>query len=62
MTRWLDAEGNVLRQHKRKGSEPQPITNIRMEMTAACVALESLEVSKPEQITVFCDANLIPTP
>lgn len=35
-------------------------TNIRMEMTAACVALESLGRVTREPITVFCDAQLVP--
>lgn len=35
-------------------------TNIRMEMTAVCAALEALGRVTAETITVFCDANLIP--
>lgn len=35
-------------------------TNIRMEMTAVCAALEALGRVTAEKITVFCDANLIP--
>lgn len=56
----LDGEGMILKRRKRKGSEPTPTTNIRMEMTAVCVALESLGKPTDEPITVFCDANLIP--
>ncbi|MDZ7884418.1 MAG: ribonuclease H [Mycobacterium sp.] len=35
-------------------------TSIRMEMTAACVALESLGRVTDEPITLRCDANPIP--
>ncbi|MBL4927938.1 ribonuclease H family protein [Fuscibacter oryzae] len=56
----LDADGTILKHRKRKGSEPTPTTNIRMEMTASCVALESLGFPTAEPITVYCDLDLIP--
>lgn len=55
-----DADGAIRKRRKRKGSEPNPTTNIRMEMTAACVALEGLGIPTDEPVTLFCDANLIP--
>ena len=54
------ADGKILRQLKRKGSEPEPTTNIRMEMTASCVALERLGAVTEEPITLFSDLKLIP--
>jgi len=54
-----DADDRVV--NKREGSGPSlSTTNVRMEMTAVCAALEALGRVTAEPITVFCDANLIP--
>lgn len=55
-----DDNDTILRRRERSGFEAVPTTNIRMEMIAACVALESLGAPTGEPVTVFCDANLIP--
>lgn len=56
----LSVTGEVLKQRELSGSAAEITTNIRMEMTAACVALEALGIVTDEPITVHCDANLIP--
>ncbi|AOZ71045.1 hypothetical protein LPB142_11955 [Rhodobacter xanthinilyticus] len=60
LTLRLSADGRLVKRRERKGHEVAPTTNIRMEMTAACVALEQLGSPTTEQVTIFCDANLIP--
>lgn len=55
-----NAGGGIVKRGEVSGFAPENTTNIRMEMTAACVALESLGAPTDEPITVFCDANLIP--
>lgn len=55
----LDARDTIHRQREVSGYDLMT-TNIRMEMTAAAVALESLGRVTDEPITLFCDANLIP--
>lgn len=55
-----DAEGTTLKCRERSGHADAMTTNIRMEMTGACVGLESIGVPTEEPVTVFCDANLIP--
>jgi len=55
-----DAEGATLKRRERSGHAAAMTTNIRMEMTGACVGLESIGVPTEEPITVFCDAILIP--
>jgi ribonuclease HI len=55
----LDSNGAILKRREASGYELET-TNIRMEMTAACVALESLGRVTAEPIWLFCDANLIP--
>lgn len=54
-----DASGQTVKTRELSGYD-LATTNIRMEMTAACVALESLGRVTAEPITLFCDANLIP--
>lgn len=54
-----NAAGEILKQMERTGRDLDT-TNIRMEMTAACVALESLGSATPEPITMFSDANTVP--
>jgi ribonuclease HI len=54
-----DNNGAILNRRERSGFELST-TNIRMEMIAACAAIESLGRVTDEPITVFCDANLIP--
>ena len=54
------ADGSILKERERSGCVAEPTTNIRMEMTAACVALEQLGTPTDESVTVFCDLNLIP--
>lgn len=54
-----DASGETSKTRELSGHDPMT-TNIRMEMTAAAVALESLGRVTDEPITLFCDANLIP--
>ena len=56
----IDASGKIIRRRERSGHETADTTNNRMEMTAACVALESLGRITCEPITVRCDASLIP--
>jgi ribonuclease HI len=56
----LDASGEVIKRREISGSADEITTNIRMEMTAVCVAIESLGSVTDELITVHCDANLIP--
>jgi ribonuclease HI len=34
-------------------------TNVKMEMTAACIAIESLGSITAEPVTIYCDLNLI---
>ncbi|PTV96029.1 ribonuclease HI [Rhodobacter aestuarii] len=53
------AAGDIVKQMERGGRDLNT-TNIRMEMTAACVALESLGKVTDEPITVFSDANIVP--
>jgi len=55
-----DASGKIINIHEHSGSEVAETTNNRMEMTAACAALESLGWVTVEPITLFCDASLIP--
>jgi ribonuclease HI len=54
-----DASGNIIKRLEKSG-HALDTTNIRMEMTGACVALESLGRATTEPITLRCDANLIP--
>jgi ribonuclease HI len=56
----LSATGVVLKRRERSGSAVEITTNIRMEMTAMCEALESLGIVTDEPIKALCDANLIP--
>lgn len=56
----LSVTGVALKQRELSGSAAEITTNIRMEMTAVCVALEALGIVTDEPITVHCDANLIP--
>lgn len=56
----LNARGEIVKRYEALGFAPEITTNIRMEMTAACFALESLGRATDEPITVACDANLIP--
>lgn len=53
-----DNSGAILNRRELSGFELST-TNIRMEMTAACAAVESLGRVTAEPITVYCDANLI---
>ena len=54
-----DAQGKIIKSRELSGWNAAT-TNIKMEMTAACVALESLGKVTAEPITIFCDLNLIP--
>jgi ribonuclease HI len=54
-----DADGRVIKTLEGIGYD-LATTNIRMEMTAVCAALETLGRVTEEAITVSCDANLIP--
>ncbi|EKD98458.1 MAG: Ribonuclease H [uncultured bacterium] len=54
-----DAADKIIKKIEISGMDPST-TNIRMEMTAACAALEYLGQITEEPITLFCDANLIP--
>lgn len=54
------ADGSILKKREWSGFTSEPTTNIRMEMTAACAALEQLGAQTDEPITIFCDLNLIP--
>ena len=55
-----DASGAVIKRHEASGFALST-TNNRMEMTAACVALEMLGRVTCEPTTIFCDAILIPS-
>lgn len=58
---WRDCHsGEILRRDERYGPAKDLTTNVRMEMTAVCCALESLGVPTADSVTVYCDANLIP--
>ena len=52
--------GEFLKSSERSGHEVSLTTNVKMEMTAACTALEGLGRVTDEPITVFCDLDLIP--
>jgi ribonuclease HI len=54
------ATGENVKRVEVRGHVAEETTNIRMEMTAACVALERLGKLTTEPITMFNDANLIP--
>ncbi len=54
-----DAGGTIIKTDELSGHDLMT-TNIRMELTAACCALEGLGRVTAEPITLFCDANLIP--
>lgn len=57
----IDATGKIVKRLEvSSNSRTALTTNVRMEMTAACLALESLGRVTDEPITVRCDANLIP--
>ncbi|WP_299840286.1 ribonuclease H [uncultured Paracoccus sp.] len=55
-----DPEGQITKCRERFGFALEITTNVRMEMTAVCVALERLGSPSGEPISVYCDANLIP--
>lgn len=55
-----DAGGQIIRTLEKSGWSTEVTTNNRMEITAACVALEALGSVTDEPITLFCDANAIP--
>ena len=55
-----DARGQLIKDREHSGHEAADTTNLRMEMIAACVGLESLGRVTDEPITLRCDANLIP--
>lgn len=54
-----DESGAIIKDIERSGWEAVT-TNNRMEMTAACSALENLGRVTDEPIFLFCDASLIP--
>ena len=56
----IDNNGTIIKDREFSGHEIADTTNIKMEMTAACVGLESLGRVTDESITLRCDANLIP--
>lgn len=56
----INDAGEIIKKREASGFAREETTNIKMEMTAVCVALESLGKVTDEQITVFCDADLIP--
>lgn len=53
-----DAVGNIIKKRELSGHD-LATTNNRMEMTAACVALETLFRDTGEPATLYCDASLI---
>lgn len=53
-----DAGGNIIKKRELSGHDLST-TNNRMEMTAACVALESLGRVTSEPATLYCDASII---
>lgn len=52
--------GSVTKRMELSGHEINDTTNIKMEMTASCMALEGLGRITEEPITMFCDLDLIP--
>lgn len=56
----LNAADEIVKRYEASGFAAEITTNIRMEMTAVCFALESLGRATEEPITVACDADLIP--
>ena len=54
-----NALGKIIKTREASGWNVDT-TNVKMEMTAACIALESLGTATTEPITLFCDLNLIP--
>lgn len=56
----IDVSGKIIKDRELSGHETADTTNNRMEMTAACVGLESLGSVTGEPITMRCDASLIP--
>lgn len=52
--------GAVMKRAEASGCSPCHTTNVRMEMTAVCHALESLGAPTSQPITVRSDAKLIP--
>ncbi|WBU63118.1 ribonuclease H family protein [Paracoccus aerodenitrificans] len=54
-----NAAGEVIKSREASDFAREMTTNIRMELTGACVALESLGAITDEPIIVYSDANLI---
>lgn len=54
-----NALGKIIKEQELSGYS-SATTNNRMEMTAACVALEKLTRDTGEPVTLYCDASLIP--
>ncbi|WP_085785816.1 ribonuclease H family protein [Ketogulonicigenium robustum] len=55
----LDAADNIINRREISGRADGETTNIRMEMTAVCVALEAINPNSAEPITVLSDADII---
>jgi ribonuclease HI len=55
-----EASGKIIKTVEGSGHAVEITTNIRMELTAACAALEALGRVTGEPISILCDANLIP--
>lgn len=56
----LDATDSIVTRKEISGPAHELTTNIRMEMTAVCAAVERLGAVTDEPIFVHCDSNLIP--
>lgn len=56
-----DRAGTTVKRRDIQGSADTTTTNNRMEITAACEALEALGKPSLEPITVYSDATLIPS-
>jgi len=48
-----------LRRKAVLGFEPEPTTNVRMEMTAVAAALEAIKAGEPEPIIIYSNSNLL---
>lgn len=55
----INGLGEILKQEERSKSVREITTNIRMEMTACCEALEALGCVTDESITLYADLQLI---
>lgn len=56
--RRMDGE-NELKRRVVRAPEPEPTTNVRMEMTAAASALEAIKPGEADPIVIYSDNSLV---